>query len=128
VAGFDQKAGEQIYRKPSYQLGGSLSNGFQCVAVRRTRQGLHYQKMLLAIADQITVDRLRVLIGALQAQKAALSSPATVVGGLIHFHSSRCQSGSPTEIVMNTQGFHCDRRGQNHDDLHQRSRSEHFFE
>jgi hypothetical protein len=32
----------------------------------------HYQEMLLAIADQITVERLKEMIGDLQTQKAAL--------------------------------------------------------
>jgi len=32
----------------------------------------HYQEMLLAIADQITVERLKEMIGDLQEQKAAL--------------------------------------------------------
>ena len=32
----------------------------------------HYQKLLLGIADQLTVDRIKSLIADLQAQKAAL--------------------------------------------------------
>jgi hypothetical protein len=32
----------------------------------------HYRKLLLGIADQLTVDRIKSLIGDLQAQKAAL--------------------------------------------------------
>jgi hypothetical protein len=48
------------------------------------------------------------------------SSEAAAVGGIFHC-SPRYQSGSPTKIVMSIKGFHCDRRGQNDDDLHQRS-------
>jgi len=33
---------------------------------------IRYQRILLAIADQVTVDRTRELIGDLQAQQAAL--------------------------------------------------------
>jgi hypothetical protein len=32
----------------------------------------HYQKLLLGIADQLTVDRIKSLIGDLQAQKSEL--------------------------------------------------------
>ena len=32
----------------------------------------HYRLILLSIGDQVTVDRIKVLIGDLQAQKAAL--------------------------------------------------------
>jgi hypothetical protein len=32
----------------------------------------HYQKLLLGIADQLTVDRIKALIDDLQAQKVAL--------------------------------------------------------
>jgi hypothetical protein len=32
----------------------------------------HYQKLLLGIADQLTIDRIKVLIGDLQAQKETL--------------------------------------------------------
>jgi hypothetical protein len=32
----------------------------------------HYQKLLLGIGDQLTVDRIKSLIADLQAQKAAL--------------------------------------------------------
>jgi hypothetical protein len=32
----------------------------------------HYQKLLLGIADQLTVDRIKSLIADLRAQKAAL--------------------------------------------------------
>ena len=59
---------------PLYQLGGSLFERVpmcgKCVELDKRIE--HYQKMLLAIADQITVERLRALIGDLQAQKAAL--------------------------------------------------------
>jgi hypothetical protein len=59
---------------PSLQIGGPLFEWVpmcgKCVELDKRIE--HYQKMLLAIADQITVERLRALIGDLQAQKAAL--------------------------------------------------------
>src|SRR5260370_23098475 len=52
---------------------------------------------------------------------------AAFAGAASFILSTRCQRGSPTEIIVNAGGFHSDRYCQNDDDQHQHSRGKHFY-
>ena len=78
---FDQRPGlNKFPGRPSYQQGsnngclGTRFDGFpmcdKCGELDKKIE--HYRQMLLSIGDQTTVERIKVLIEGLQAQKAAL--------------------------------------------------------